>query len=371
MKVGILTFPNSTSYGAALQMYALYHTVKKLGHDAEIINYHSPYMKAGKHIAKANAKRSLRDKVRFWARVILHKRLERNFRDFEKEHTKLFPARPITHKTRLVLADARYDAVICGSDQVWNPRITDSDLSYFLDFCSENTKRIAYAPSFGVDSLDGAFAASVAGELRRFAALSVRERAGQILAEEVIGWPVPIVVDPSMLLDADEWSSLEQEYPMVRGEYIFYYTARHSSSLFSYCRALSERTGLRIVVAGGNLIKKKQNRDPGVQYAVDISPAEWLYLIHHAQYVVTNSFHGTVFSIIYRKNFYVEFSSDTNSRLTHITEMLGLQNRVVKNGMCAGTSPCDYSMTEVKLPALCEESVRYLENALREEVRHG
>ena len=371
MKVGILTFPNSTSYGAALQMYALYHTVKKLGHDAEIINYHNPYMKAGKHMTKAYAKRSLRDRVRFRARAILHRRLERNFRDFEKQNTKLFPARPIMQKAQLSLADTRYDAVICGSDQVWNPRITDSDLSYFLDFCSENTKRIAYAPSFGVDSLDGAFAASVAGELHRFAALSVRERAGQILAEEMTGQPVPIVADPSMLLDAGEWSGQEQAHPLGRGKYILYYTVRTSPSLFSYCRVLSEKTGLKIVVIGGNPLKKMRNRDPRVQYAVDVSPAEWLYLIHHAQYVVTNSFHGTAFSIIYRKNFYVEFSSDTNSRLTHITEMLGLQDRVVKNGMCDDGSPCDYSMAEDKLPALCAESMRYLENALREEVSHG
>lgn len=371
MKVGILTFPNSTSYGAALQMYALYHTVQKLGHDAEIINYHSPYMKAGKHMAKASAKRGLRDWVRFRARAILHKRQRRNFREFEKENTKLFPARPITHKTRLALADGRYDAVICGSDQVWNPNITDSDLSYFLDFCSENTKRIAYAPSFGVDSLDSAFVASVSGELHRFAALSVRERTGQILAEELTGRSVPILADPSMLLDAEEWSGLEREHPMGRGEYIFYYTARRSPSLFSYCRALSEKTGLKIVAVGGNLIKKIQNRDPMLQYAVDISPSEWLYLIRHAQYVVTNSFHGTAFSIIHRKNFYVEFSSDTNSRLMHITEMLGLQDRVVKNGMCAGASPCDYTTVEDKLSALCAESVRYLENALREEVSHG
>ena len=371
MKVGILTFPNSTSYGASLQMYALYYTVKKLGHDAEIINYHNPYMKAGKHMTKAYAQRSLRDVVRFRARAVLHRRLEKNFRDFEKQNTKLFPARPITHKARLSLADTRYDAIICGSDQVWNPNITDSDLSYFLDFCTDNTRRIAYAPSFGVDCLDGGFASAVSLELKRFAALSVRERSGQSLMEEMTGQVVPIVVDPSMLLDAGEWSAQEREHPLGRGKYILFYTVRNSPSLFSYCRALSEKTGMKIVIIGGNAIKKMQNRDPMMQFAVDVSPAEWLYLIHHAHYVVTNSFHGTAFSIIYRKNFYVEFSSDTNSRLAHITEMLGLQDRVVKNGMCDDDLQCDYSVAESKLPALCLDSMRYLEDALREEVSHG
>ena len=133
-----------------------------------------------------------------------------------------------------------------------------------------------------------------------------------------------------------------------------------------YCKSLAKKTGLRIVIVGGNAVKRLKNKDPMLSYAVDVSPEEWLYLMHHARYVVTNSFHGTAFSIIYRKDFYVEFSSKTNSRLSHITEMLGLQDRVVSDGICTKVSNCDYTETETKLPDISSASFRYLKNALSE-----
>ena len=125
------------------------------------------------------------------------------------------------------------------------------------------------------------------------------------------------------------------------------------------------------MVVGGNAIKAMRTKDPMVSYAVDISPAEWLYLVRHARYVVTNSFHGTAFSVIYRKDFYVEMSSATNSRLAHITDMLGLGDRVIGGGLCDGGSACDYTVAEEKLPMLRAASLEYLKNALCEDAQHG
>jgi hypothetical protein len=107
-----------------------------------------------------------------------------------------------------------------------------------------------------------------------------------------------------------------------------------------------------------------KTRGSSIEYASDISPEQWLYLVNHARYVVTNSFHGTAFSITFRKDFYVEFSSATNSRLEHITRMLGLESRVVREGMAVEPADCDYTVAEERLPNLLADSYKFLKEAL-------
>ena len=157
MKVGIFTFPNSVSYGATLQMYALYDTVNRLGYDTEIINYHNAYMKAEKHIGSSNPVSPIKTFIKKTMRSLLHIRLYSSFRRFEKKNMKMYPSKAFNEKEKLSEIGKRYDAIICGSDQIWNPNITDTDLSYFLDFCGKNTKRISYAPSFGIDKFPDDF----------------------------------------------------------------------------------------------------------------------------------------------------------------------------------------------------------------------
>lgn len=365
MKVGIFTFPNSTSYGAVLQMYALRHTVERMGHDAEVINYQNAFMKAEKHTEKVVKDPSVKGRAKQFARSLLHYPMKRAFAQFEKRTMKRYPSKAISEKAELVEVGKRYDAVICGSDQVWNPDITGFDLSYFLDFCGEQTKRISYAPSFGIDTFSDAFSEAIRPELAQFTAISLREAPGQALVQKLLGREAPLVVDPTLLMTHGEWAALERAHPAAKGDYILYYTIRRSDTLFRRCRELSAKTGMKVVVVGGNFLKTLRNRDPMIEYAVDISPEEWLYLVHHARYVVTNSFHGTAFSINYRKDFYVEFSSRTNSRLAQIVGMLGLDARVVRDEVELGGESVDYTLTEAKLPEMRDASMRFLKDALQ------
>lgn len=359
MKAGIMTFPNSTSYGAVLQMFALYRTVKKLGYEAEIINYHNSYMKSGKHMLSPG--RILRSKLT----GLLHTRMHTSFQKFEKQMVKI-PEKHFSDKKRLRKIAERYSAVICGSDQVWNPNITNGDLSFFLDFCGLNTSRIAYAPSFGVETLSEEFGKAVAQELKCFSSLSVREEGGNNIIQQLLGQPTQVVVDPTLLLDGCEWERYEVPCPEAQGDYILYYTIRSSDTLWEFCKFLAQKHNLKILRIGGNRISKKYRKNGNVQYVSDAGPGEWLYLLHHARYVVTNSFHGTAFSINYRKNFFVEFSSATNSRLEHITKVLGLEECVVRAGDNILTEKTDYSQTEQVLPAMIQSSRQYLKTALED-----
>ena len=209
MKVGIMTFPNSVSYGATLQMLALQKTVSEMGHQVEVINYHNPYMKAEKHVKKSKHS-ALKFAIQSRIRPLLHRRLYASFRDFERRHVACYPPKAFTQKDKLPLLGQRYDAVICGSDQVWCPRITGGDLSYFLDFCGENTRRISYAPSFGGETFSEEFYRQIGPELERFSALSVREMPGIRIVENLTGREAALVADPTFLVEKEsgrQWKS--------------------------------------------------------------------------------------------------------------------------------------------------------------------
>ncbi|MBQ9780402.1 MAG: polysaccharide pyruvyl transferase family protein [Clostridia bacterium] len=370
MKVGILTFPNSVSYGATLQMYALCRAVERLGHEAEAINYYNVFMKAELH-CKSTAKSEKKYRCKRIIKSFLHRKLYRKFAAFEKDVINLFPKKSFTDKALLPEIGTRYDAVICGSDQVWNPNITGGDLSYFLNFCGQTTRRVAYAPSFGVEILPEALKDQAREELKLFSEISVREVQGQALVTDMIGREVPVVIDPTMLLEREEWEKIEVPYRKIKGDYILYFTVKSSHRLFQKCRDFAKKNGLTMVVVGGNFLKKIKNNDPTVQYATCISPAEWLWLIHHAKYVATNSFHGTAFSIIFEKDFYLELSAATNSRLINIVRILALENQILSEEADMIPTKADYKMARENMLRLQEDSLSYLKNALREDVNHG
>lgn len=357
MNVGIFTFPNSTSYGAVLQMYALYRTVETLGHTPEVINYQNTYMKEKKHFSSNTRLRQVVAKL-------LHHRMYRAFQHFEKERMTGYPRTAISETRELGVLSERYDAVICGSDQVWNPDITGGDLSYFLNFCDAQTKRVAYAPSFGITEFSDDFSSAIREDLEKFHAISVREEPGQSMLSNLLGKDVPLVCDPTLLMNAQEWEQLEKHHPAAEGAYILYYTIKSSETLWNKCKAFAKEKGLKIVVVGGNWLKQWKRLDDQIRYAVDIGPEEWLYLVHHARYVFTNSFHGTAFSINYRKDFYVEFSSLTNSRLEQITRTLELRDQIVGEAPLTGAA-VDYTVADRVLPKMREASISYLAHALK------
>ena len=357
MKIGILTFPNAISYGAVLQMYALYRAVERMGHNPEVINYQNAYMKEQKHIHRPGWVQRIAGKL-------LHYRMHRKFHRFEKDRMVKYPVSAISDPQKLPELSGRYKAVICGSDQVWNPDITGGDLSYFLNFCDADTHRVSYAPSFGLSEFSEDFVSSIRGDLEKFHALSARETPGQMLISELTEKDVPLVCDPTFLLSADDWSSVEEKHPDANGEYIFYYTIRTSAALWKRCKAFAKEKGLKIVVAGGNLLNRWKEKDDQIRYAVDVGPEEWLYLLHHARYVFTNSFHGTAFSVNYHKDFYVEFSSLTNSRLEQITMALGLTGQIVGEASLTGAA-VNYSVADHVLAQMRKDSKAYLMNALQ------
>jgi hypothetical protein len=317
MKIGILTFHWSTNYGAILQSYALQVVLEKRGGHVNIINYKP--IRFDKSVSKCFFSK------RPW-------QIKKNIIDYYKEKS-LVPFREKNLKTtdryesleELRVNPPDYDIYICGSDQVWNPSFTmNGELrpttSYFLDFGSENITRIAYAVSFGCLSYSKKIKNIVRPLLSKFDMISVRENSG---TEIVVGMGydnVSIMPDPTLLLSAIDYDNLLDDRVFL------------GCACFIYIIHDGQRLARKIGHLFRDIIKEKVVCTKSIKYSM-IGIEEWLLYIKKSTCVVTNSFHGVVFSIIYKKNFIaipVEGSgSEMNDRLYTLLNQLSLINRLV------------------------------------------
>lgn len=359
MKIGILSFPNSPSYGATLQLYALFTAVKKINDDVEVINYINPYMKAKEHVNKNKGNKSIKS---FLANVYAYP-MTGAFRRFEKS-LNLYPKQLISDTEELKHIGSRYDLMICGSDQVWNPNITGNDLNYFFDFCTEKKKKAAYAPSFGIESIENAELADKISELLKdFNFLSVREEQGKKIIKKLTDLEAQVVLDPTFLLTKDEWSNMAKRPLFQKKNYILLFTLNNSQRIRSFTDGLSKKTGCKVVTINGRFVEMLKN--PG-SVARNIGPRSWISLFLNSRYVVTDSFHGLAFAINFNKDFFVEVPKRASSRLENMLESFNLCDRVVaeeRNKIV--DSPIDYDRVNLIIDQKRKNSADYLERIIQ------
>ena len=352
MKIGILTFPNSPSYGATLQMNALYYALQNLGVDVEIINYCNTYMAQKKHIKQQRV-----NPLKTALIGLLDLPAKKKFLAFERE-LNFFPNKILCEKDNLKNIADRFDYLICGSDQVWNPKVTGNDLNYFFSFCGDGFKKISYAASFGVNELDDSYAQKVKDELKTFSRISVREEQGAKIVGDLLGNNCEIVLDPTMLIPQSEWRSREMKVSGLPERYIARFIFNHDDEVEKRIEELGKQTGLPIVTVGGTLISRLKNK----LYTGPIGPREWLYVLDHADYVVTDSFHGAAFSIIFHKNAFFSLASSTNSRLKTLLKTFGLMNRVIPE--TDDDTDIDYGFVQKVMDEKRENSLEFLKKAI-------
>ena len=357
--VGILTFPHSPSFGASLQMTALYTVLKNEGYRVDIINYMNSYMKEEKHIS-GNKKNKFK---RFVLKCMALPSSIR-FRIFEKNLT-YFPQKTIHDPAELKSVEKVFDKIVCGSDQVWNPAITGNDISYFLNFCDKK-KRVAYAPSFGVTELSEPIRSQVANELKLFSGLSVREKQGQELIFDMLGESCSVVIDPTMLLDADFWDTQAKKPQVLKkgqryiANFIFHPSVR-TQKFIENLKEHSRCKELRYTWSPKELLV---NRSCVGQFG----PKEWLWYIKNADYIVTDSFHGCVFSILFGKKFFVSMNANANSRLKNLLQEFGLEDRIINESeSCDFESKINYEKVGLVRTQRAEECLKYLLDSLKKE----
>ena len=339
-KIGILTFHWATNYGAVLQAYALQNYLSLAGFDTEVIDYRPGRVLFIQQITHLKNRS--------------YHRKERALRQFRKK-LRLSPE-TIYWSSKLKTILDKYDYVIAGSDQVWNPSFTlgaegKPTLSYFFPECPLDTKRISYAASFGVEKVCEEYIKYVKPELSQFSAISVRERSGQEIIRS-LGMDAEIVCDPTLLLTQEDYRDLSEE---VRA---------NAPRVFNY-----------ILHGHGEAVKIAAYVEKCVQDASQPTELfglnEWLYCIQHSEVVVTNSFHCVMLSIILNKPFIAVLikGSGMNDRIQTILADTGLANRAIDtynetaiDALLA--APFQWEQVNVKLGNLREHGSMFLKEVL-------
>ena len=373
-KIGIITILKVNNYGAELQAYALQRCLNSLGYDAEVIDY--LFYKHPDHVRESISRPfypyplknkilefglSVRDRLTRLFASPSQKRRQKNFDDFHIANTRL--SHTFHSLSELQNGCPEYDVYCVGSDQVWNPRCFTNLAPYLLSFAPDNARKISYASSFGVSSLPSSAEAQYAKFLNRFDAIAVREAAGADIVKKLIGRDAKIVLDPTLLLSPNDWATIEKPVPNLPDRYLLTYELRPQSALANLAQEIARRQGLKIVRLG---CRQKFYSDPVVNIA-DAGPAEFLYLFRNAAFVVTNSFHGTAFSVNFSKPFFsvLERGRNNNSRQLSLLNACGLDSQVYYDGDPFPSSfDVDFSSATQRLASLRNSSIEYLNSAI-------
>ena len=340
MKVGVLTFHRASNYGTALQAFAMIEALRALGYDAELIDYRPDYTECTLVERKLRDARNIRTVASILVnRFIYGAAIGKKYQRFE-DFCGTFRCGDTICKTMEDVAHAaqQYDVILSGSDQLWNENITGSDLTYFFPFAHQ--RKVSYASSFGVAMLEKAREAVIAPLLQDFAAISMREETACGMVREMLfaddAPPVMRVPDPTLLLTAAEWRQYGHPgLALPEQGYILTYYMIETPVLRAITRKLQQTTGLPVVNIKPS--KRQMLQHEGVNLA-DAGPAEFLSCYAGAKYVVTNSFHGTVFGInfgvpMYVASLPVSVAGEVNSRLTDLLAWYGLSQRWITSAV--------------------------------------
>lgn len=292
MKIGILTRRDGYNFGTSLQAYAIYRAIKRLENNVIVINY-SEY--------------SLKAKIKYIALSVMGKlHIPYNKSNIRYIQRKLFiEFDKLLDKTssqfRYNIPDGwndGFDKIVCGSDQIWNPaQKTDA---FLLNFAPDYVSKIAYAPSIGLTDCIDKFTSNGLSLLKKFNHLSCRESNGCKLLSSMTGMNCHEVVDPTLLLDCSDWIKIEKPIDTPKSYLLTYFLGESKNYPDKAIHELAQRYNLEII----NVCLPHYNDYPGI-LNMRCGPQEFLYLIHNASIICTNSYHGSVFSMIFNKLFYV------------------------------------------------------------------
>lgn len=372
-RIGIVTWFKGQNYGQLLQAYALQKAVHDLGYNCELVNY-SRHTGEGTVSAKllsmvkrlTNKTITLRMIFKSLENQLYQLYLKRNsdryriFKTFENKHLNVGQA-----VTNLNQCNSLYDGFICGSDQIWAPYAFDG--YYFLSFEADPERKTAYAPSFGFSSLPDNISKQAAAFISNIRNVSIREESGAKLIEGMTGVRPEVVLDPTLLLEAEQWKKVQTQIN-IRKPYILCYFLGDNPEHRAIVRKIIRQTGLRAVIlpfVPRDIFARGFDTEPNA------GPGEFLYLLENADLICTDSYHGILLSINFKKPFLVfkRFSDNDpnsqNSRIYHILDKYGLKDRLITDydSGCINRQ-IDFDKVHTLLKVEREHSMAFLKRSL-------
>lgn len=310
MKIGIVTQPLRNNYGGLLQNYALQYCLKKLGHDVKTINFISLHSLFWYLLSTS---KQLLISILKYKRPCIKRYTRSGMAEFINKY--INKTRVVFFYTKKIINEEHFDAVITGSDQVWRPRYNMFIEDMYLKFVPNNIKKIAYAASFGTDSWEYnlRYTKLCAKHSKRLNAISVREVSGIDLCKKYLEIDAQCVLDPTIL------AGIEAYQPLLHGKheenYLFAYILDMSQEKIKYIKDVAQKRDLKVIL---------QSADTDAILSVE----NWLTMIANASMVITDSFHGTVFSILFHRDFYsILNNSRGGTRFDSLLTPLGLECR--------------------------------------------
>jgi len=353
-----ITCSRPTNYGAVLQTYGLNAALRKMGVDAKVLDYNPKYYYTS---TRPLPIRMLRAIVRFPDLVKGRKVFGKFLEDYI----------PMSAKTYRTLAEIeadtpQSDVYICGSDQIWNckNKLNGKDDAFFLSFAPAGARKVAYAASIAMPEIPDDQKDRYRRLISDFDAVSVREPSSVPMLEDLSISNVQSVIDPVFLLEKDDWNVIADASDFTPTEdYVLVYGYNRQKDVYAYARRLAKKLGVKVYTIGTAIEDYTLDQD---RYFWNASPNTFVNLIRNAKAVVTNSFHGTVFSIVYNKPFhFFTVKQTTNSRMLDLLDSLALKDRHVTSGDLL-SNHIDYTQPNTLLASLRKQSLAYLHSSVSE-----
>ena len=329
MRIGILTFTAADNYGAVLQAYALSHFLQSRDREVVCLDYRPRYLTNKKsfriilHEVRQYGWKSIKSYIRT---LLYHYQIKHRKNIFENFRSRFLPLVPFAEYEK-------QDMIIIGSDQVWNTKITDGD-AYFLGKFPDYKGIVAsYAAS--MESVSEKNIDAIKSNIHHFDNISVREYSLQKVLHEQCNRASELVVDPTFLLSSKEWENIEEPYKVAK-PYMLAFVFGLTNAKKKQLDDLAKSKGLNLVVVLGRTTFFGQTAD-------DCSPNQLIYLVHHAEVVVTNSFHGLAFATIFKKRTCV-IGKSTNERVINLLQMIDRKEALITSETEI-TSSCFYQLS--------------------------
>lgn len=313
-KVGIVTFHRSRNYGAVLQTYALQNVLSSMGIDSEVIDYQNRKIAEDLKLWNKPKKIDLKQIICSILQFLYRFRKKTAFDKFINNNINLSKMKD----QKNINANCQYDLFITGSDQVWNKNLTDNDGTYYLDFVPKETPKVAYAVSAG-DSLQVDHK-RIERAVEDFVSISVREEILRNFLQTEYRYNAKICCDPTLLVETRSFEKMIKT-KRCKNKYIFLYMIQDCNELYEKAERLAKENGLSLV-SNKNCFSFFKN----------CSPIDFLNWIYYAEYIITNSFHGTCFSLHFEKNFIVDVEKRgrmKNQRVIDLLENLNMRNKLI------------------------------------------
>lgn len=368
MKVDLITLHNVKNYGSALQTYASQKILQNLGYEVEVINYSRKDLLDENVLNTRIATSSIFSKnffTKFIGKIFLKNSIKKQnkvFNSFLNENINL--TRKYSSYEELLENIPQADIYCTGSDQVWNSDWNKGiEKAFFLEFVPEGKKRISYAASFGKNQLDKSEIDITREMLQKYDHISVREKSAKDIIENLGISNVTQVLDPTLLLDKNDWMELKTNIKYNKNRYILVYQLNTKNPEFdNYVKNLAKVKNMPIIRISNVLYQMFKYGD--FDYCPSVN--EFVTYFLNAEYIVTDSFHATAFSINFNKKFLSIFPKKFSTRLQSILELVGLEERRVVdyNDFSLIDREIDYDKVNKIIQLEREKSINYLKKAL-------